>query len=278
MVFLPHLLRLNTSLAFGPILKVSEDEKNNGWDLQLCNLASDLARVLLILDNHSTLIALKFVYHQSYHILIDHNFIRAYRHYRSCLNANTKKYRLIQQRGVSLLTGTPRIPSWVLLHPSFVAFKVLNSATKGQSKQKSAGGSLNSAIYLNWTIEFVTHMDTGSRIQRSLLRLVGTQKKVPQEYFFKSFEDHKRQRQDCLIIIDLVSWPKIEEDAIRGHHHQCFWEWFPFLKWLMDRISFCKTSAAAASSLFFFCKTWFGVKPLSFGTVIKARNWKIDSG
>ena len=126
--------------------------------------------------------------------------------------------------GLSINGELHPVPSWVLLHPSFVAYKVLNSATKGQSKQKSAGGSLNSAIYLNWTIEFVTHMDTGSRIQRSLLRLVGTQKKVPQEYFFKSFEDHKRQRQDCLIIIDLVSWPKIEEDAIRGHHHQCFWE------------------------------------------------------
>lgn len=48
----------------------------------------------------------EYLYQSYHHILIDHNFIRAYRHYRSCLNANTKKYRLIQPRG-SINSYTP---------------------------------------------------------------------------------------------------------------------------------------------------------------------------
>ena len=48
----------------------------------------------------------EYLYQSYLHILIDHNFIRAYRHYRSCLNANTKKYRLIQPRG-SINSYTP---------------------------------------------------------------------------------------------------------------------------------------------------------------------------
>ena len=74
----------------------------------------------------------EYLYQSYHHILIDHNFIRAYRHYRSCLNANTKKYRLIQQRGVSINSYTPYTLMGLAL--DFVASKYFSSATKGQSK------------------------------------------------------------------------------------------------------------------------------------------------
>ena len=66
---------------------------------------------------------------------------------------------------------------------------------------------------------------------------MGTQKKFLETFLKALREDHhhKRQRQDCLIIIDLVSWPKQKMQFEASHHR--FWEWFPFLKWLMDRIS-----------------------------------------
>ena len=70
----------------------------------------------------------------------------------------------------------------------------------------------------------------------------------------------------CLIIIDLVSCPKKLQMSATNIYSA---KWIPFWKkwWIESRCGL----------ITIFCKTWFGVKPLSFEMVIKARNWKIDS-
>ena len=126
--------------------------------------------------------------------------------------------------------------------------------------------SLNSAIYLNWTIEFfhVTHITFA---QIALLRLVGIA-----WHSKKLFLHHtqKERRLSHYYWFSIIAKSKGTEDECKHHSYSRndfhFWTaWWIESRWTMT----------AASSLF--CKTWFGVKPLSFGTVIKARNWKIDS-